>query len=163
MFKLIADGKVLGIAMCLFTFIGMAGCNDGQEIKDLIQNTNRLQIQMRSQASIVPYRLEQHQVLKEYFAEIANLALSLKRNSKFAETFNAMALNENLNDICGKVLISKSKEWAGVIQQCTRNGYFLCAEEVRAYPEIVSTIREKLNMELQKKFDQAEQCRMASG
>ncbi len=161
MWKSKSISNAVGIITCFIVLSGVSGCNDGEDIKNWVENTNKLQVKAKTQAEIVPYRQEQHQALKEYFTEIANVALSLKNDSKFAERFNSAAAKENINDICSKVLISRTREWENMVQRCTRNGFFLCAEEVRAYPEIIATIRGKLTTDLQKKFDQANYCRAA--
>jgi hypothetical protein len=152
-------GKFKSAGIVMMFFWGVTACDNSEAIKNWIENTNQLQIKVRAQSEIVPYRQEQHRALKEYFTELVNVALAMKNDPTFAEQFNSVAAKADLNEICRKVLINRASEWASMMQRCTRNAYFLCAEEVRAYPDIIAAIREKLLPEQQKRFDEATSCK----
>lgn len=152
--------KFIGLITFLIFTSGVSGCDESEDIKNWVENTNKLRATAKQQGDIVPYRQDQFKALKAYFVELNQMALALKNDSKFAERFNKGVANADLKETCPKVFLTRS-EWQAMVERCTRNNFFLCAEEVRAYPEMVSTIRGKLVSEQQKRFDQTPACKAA--
>lgn len=154
---------VLGLLVCLTTLSGISGCDDeGQDIQNWVENTSKLRATAKEQGNIVPYRQQQFKALKAYFAEINQMALALKNDANFAGRFNNAVARADLKATCAKVFITRP-EWQDMVERCTRNNFFLCAEEVRAFPDMVGTMRGKLVPEQQKRFDQTPSCRAALG
>ncbi len=116
-----------------------------------------LRVEAQRQGASVPYRQEQHQAFKAYFREINELALTVKGDPTIASRFNQEIAKADLALACGKVLMPKA-EWQAIVTGCTRNRFFLCAEEVRAYPEMVQAIREVLSADQKARFDSTPAC-----
>lgn len=144
--------------LSLLIFTGISGCDETADIQGWVENTSKIRIVALKQAEVSPYRNEQHKALKAYYAEINQMALALKNDSKFRGRFNAAVAKANLKEVCGKVFVNRN-EWQTMMTRCTRNRFFLCAEEVRAYPDLISAMRDGLSTEQRKRFDQTDSCR----
>ena len=151
----------LSLLACATVFAGVSGCDDnGQDIQNWVDRVSALRTTAKQQGDVVPYRQPQFKALKAYFAEMNQMALALVNDSKFASRFNSAVARADLKTTCAKVFLTRA-EWKVMMERCTRNNFFLCSEEVRAYPEMVTTLRGKLGADQQKRFDQTAACRAA--
>lgn len=148
----------LGVLAILGT--GVDGCDKAQDIQNWFDNTAKLKLTAKKQGDLTPYRQEQFEALKVYFSELNQMALSLKNDSGLKDRFNVAVTQSDLNTVCAKAFLSRA-DWQLMIQRCTRNNFFLCAEEVRSYPETVTAMRAALAVEQQKRFDEAKSCKEA--
>ena len=152
-------------SLCLLSgamiFSGISGCDDkGQDIQNWVEVTNKLRVTAKQQGNVVPYRQPQFKALKAYFAEMNQMALVLTNDAKFRQRFNGAVARADLQATCAKVFLTKP-EWKLMMERCTRNNFFLCSEEVRAYPDMALAMRGALTAEQVKRFDQAPSCRAA--
>ena len=141
--------------------LSLSGC-ESQGIQTWVESTNELRLNAQKQGEVVPYRREQFEALKSYFGTIGEMALSLKNDEDLARRFNRAIAKSDLNDTCAKVFIARD-EWEVMVERCTRNDFFLCAEEVRAYPEMVESLRGSLYEAQKIRFDATPSCMVASG
>lgn len=152
--------NLMAISSLVLGFIvlsGISGCDESKDIQNWVDNVSKLRTAALKQSEVKPYRDEQYNALKDYFAEINQMALALKNDSKLAERFNDAFGKVDPKQTCAKVLVQRP-EWEFMMRRCTKNRFFLCSEEVRAYPTLVSALREKLKPEQQKRFDQTSVC-----
>ena len=146
-------------ALILFTFT-FIGCEESIDIQAWVRTTDQHRGVARTQAEIIPYRNPQHQALKAYFEDLAQMALSLRTNASLAQRFNQALAQSNMSQMCGKIFIPRSN-WQIMMARCSRNRFFLCAEEVRAYPQIVLALKNRLSSDQQRRFDQTATCQAA--
>ncbi len=136
------------------SFLILSACDEAKDLSVWIENVNKLREVAKIQGEIIPYREEQFQAIKNYFSEIGQKALTLSSDAKSLEKFNAAIAGADFTSICTKIFLSR-QEWASIMERCIRNRFFLCAEEVRAYPEMITSIRKSLSAENLKKFDRS--------
>lgn len=148
----------MGLLFIATLSLGVSSCDDSLDLKNWMDNTEKLKVEAQNQSKITPYAGPQHKALKDYFSELANISLALKNDAKYAERFNAAIAQADINAVCRKVLMQK-EWWSYIMGRCTKNNFFLCAEEVRAYPDLIRALRAALRPELQRKFDEAPGCR----
>lgn len=151
---------VLGMLVAATFCLGASSCDDSMDLKNWVDNTEKLKIEAQNQAKVKPYAGPQQKALKDYFVELADMSLALKNDTNYAKRFNEALAKNDINAVCGKVLMQKDW-WTYIMSRCTKNNFFLCAEEVRAYPDIVSAMRGSLVAEQQKRFDKAPSCKGA--
>ncbi len=156
MFPDFAGLLFLGVAL-----VGSAGCKKGEDIQAWFEGTGKLKTEALEQAQVLPYRTEQHQALKGYFGQLGGMALSLKDDEKLRTRFNKAFGLAKPAEVCASVLMER-REWSSIVRNCRKNAFFLCAEEVRAYPDIVTALREGLAPDQRKRFDDTEACRAAT-
>lgn len=146
----------LGVLAILGT--GVDGCDKAQDIQNWVDNTAKLKLTAKRQGDVTPYRQEQYGALKAYFVELNQMALSLKNDATFKGRFDGAVAQSDLGEVCRRAFFTRV-DWELVIQRCTRNNFFLCAEEVRSYPETVAAIRGSLSPTQLKRFDNARACK----
>ncbi|MEK6579587.1 MAG: hypothetical protein AABZ55_10210 [Bdellovibrionota bacterium] len=149
--------KTIGLALLFSTFFG---CNGDKELSNWVDATTLKRDTARIVSNQTPYREEQYIGLQNYFAELAKMAANLESNADLTEGLNTEIAKVNLAEVCGKILITKNESQT-IIHHCTRNRFFLCSEEVRAYATIIQAFRSRLNTEQQKRFDETSDCRAA--
>ncbi len=157
--KLKNAGVVLCLITCFAMLTGVSGCDDQmQDIQNWVENTNKLRATAKQQGEVVPYRQAQFKALKDYFGEINQMVLALGNDANFAARFNTAVSKADLKATCAKVFLT-NLEWQTMVERCTRNNFFLCADEVKAYRDMVIGLRARLVPEQQKRFDQTPTCR----
>ena len=137
----------------------LLGCDSKSELEKWMNSVAPLKTVALQQAS--PYRRSEHEKLKAYFEAIAKKAYELKAESKAAEQLQKDFLQApSAKEVCEKVLISRWA-WEQLQSHCHKNEFFLCAEEVRAYPDAVTVIKNSLNGESLKRFETEPSCSQA--
>jgi hypothetical protein len=134
----------------------LAGC-ENEDIRAWRDETKALRITAEREIPSAPYRREEHLAFKAYFASLGTMALSLRQDAGKPERFNEAASREGIGRLCQDVFMNEAS-WQRLMEGCTKNRFFLCAEEVRAYPSFVRALRERLRPELQRRFDEAPLC-----
>ena len=144
--------------ICMVAVMTLVACNEEEEIQKWIDSVDQLRTQVQEAMDKTPYQQEQQIKFKNYFGEIEQKALSLKDDEKVVKFFNEFVAKRDLGAICSKLFIAKI-DWQKIMKGCTQNRFFLCAEEVRGYPDIVLAIRSRLIPDQQKRFDEIPACR----
>ncbi len=133
-------------------------CNEEGDIQKWIQNIEHLKSAAQEERDHTPYGQKQQETLKAYFSEINQMVVTLKKEEKYVEPLNSFIKKNGLATLCPKILILKD-EWQMIMRHCTRNRFFLCAEEVRSYPQILSALKTTLNSKNKNKFDTTPACK----
>ncbi|MGK5087363.1 hypothetical protein WDW86_07375 [Bdellovibrionota bacterium FG-2] len=139
---------------------GLSGCNENVAVQEWIGRVDPLRAKTVESVNSFPYHLEQHQAFKNYFSEIEQIALKLTQDKTYVTNFNNALAKTNFQDACARVFIPL-QDWQTIMGHCLKNGLFICSEEVRVYPELVSAIRGLLVPEQQKRFDSTPSCQRA--
>jgi hypothetical protein len=149
--------RTLLIAM---TVLVVAGCKEGKELNAWVEATEKFKVKAQDATAVMPYRAEQQEAFKAYFSQVTEMANRLKDDSAFSDKFSKLASTSDLSMVCGKVFLPKT-EWSVIVERCTRNGFFLCAEEVKSYGDVVTVIRSYLSTEMKQRFDGTPTCAAA--
>ena len=155
-----SERQHLLVALATTFLLGVAGCDETAAIKQWVAKVEPLRVKAVGEISSVPYQAAQHQVFKNYFAEIGGTALRLVQDNDFATAFNKAIAKTDLKDACVRVFMER-RDWEAIRDHCLRNGLFICAEEVRVYPDLVASIRSRLVPEQQRRFDAVPECERA--
>jgi len=139
---------------------GASSCDEKTLVNDWVSKVNPARAKVRTGMKVVPYQLQQQTDFKSYFGEIGTMAVRLTQDSDYAEGFNQGVAKSDLKVLCGKVFIERA-EWETIVGNCTKNGFFLCSDEVKYYPDLVTALRKLLTPDLQRKFDSTPPCRNA--
>lgn len=148
--------QVWTLLLFLFLSIFVAGC-ENEDMQTWKNETKQLRLAAETQIASAPYRREQHLAFKSYFSSLATMALSLQQDAGKRQRFNEAASRAGMNGLCGDVFMGAAS-WRALMGSCTKNRFFLCAEEVRAYPGFMRAFRGALRPELRQQFDQAPRC-----
>ncbi len=146
-----------GVLLLVVVSVIVSGCDEKKETQKWVDKVAPLKAEVFKQMDTQPYRATQHQAFKAYFAEIADLALKLNEDEKLKKELNKFVSRIDVSQVCSKALISQA-DWKALNSRCTKGRLYVCAEEVRAYGEIVSAVRTKLDATQQRRFDEASSC-----
>lgn len=147
--------RILSCMVLMFFFMA---CNEEEEIQMWIQKIEQFKINVQEERDHAPYGQKQQEAFKAYFSEINQMVVTLKKEEKYVKPFNTVIEKNDLATLCSKALLLK-EEWQGIMRHCTRNRFFLCSEEVRSYPEMLSALRSYLRTKNKNKFDTIPACK----
>ena len=153
-------GMKLSVVLLFMILPVLSGCNEKKETEKWIVTLSQKLQAVRLEAGDVPYRQEQHLALRNYFSEVAKGVLVLKQEPKKAEAFNSVFRKLEADAVCSRTLISSS-EWRQIAGNCVRNRFFICSDEVRAYPELLVALTDQLTADNRRRFDDSPTCRAA--
>lgn len=145
--------------LSIFSLFLIMGCDEEKQIKEWISKVNGSRQQVSQELNNIPYKKAQYQIFKEYFSEVNKINSTLEEENKFIEPFNEVVSKNNLFELCAKLFLPKD-EWQLLMNRCQKNRFFLGPEEARAYPEIISALRNYLSSENQKRFDETQTCQI---
>lgn len=141
----------------LCALVVLSGCRDG-EMAARISGLESLRAAASKQVEHAPYRLAQHQAFKAYFAQIESIARDLRERKGAARSLGRALKKAEFESLCARVWMPKA-EWITLVSLCSRQGFFLCAEEVRAYPDLVRAFRDGLPEPERVRFMESKACR----
>ncbi|MBI2521875.1 MAG: hypothetical protein HYV97_15775 [Bdellovibrio sp.] len=140
--------------------IGFSGCKEDVALRDWIKKVDELRIKALEAMPQTPYQSEQHHAFRNYFGQIEQVTVQLVQSKDYKAAFNRAIAKVDLKDACGRVFLGH-QDWQAILDNCTKNGLFICSEEVRVYSDLVVEIRKQLVPEQQKRFDQTPECQGA--
>lgn len=143
--------KLLPLILVVFT-----GC-ESFSIPEWIAETKETRQEVEKSFQFSTLSQLEYQAFKNYFARITNLGVALTQEKKSASELNKSLEKTSLEGLCGDLFVSES-DWQKLMQKCTVGRFFLCPEEVRAYPDIVKAIRGKLNASNERRFSESSSC-----
>lgn len=127
------------------------------EVVSMVANVSKLRLEAASTLKAVPYREKEHQAIKNYFVGLKGLISQLQSNSKTNRRFNDYLGSQDIAKVCMDILLSSS-EWDQIKVNCTRNRYFLCAEDVNEYPDTKKTFALEIAPHLLEQFMNTPEC-----
>ena len=140
--------------------LSLAGCKASQDIGAWVDQVSPLKSKVDTASDVSPYLVEQQQTFKQYFSTIEDVAVRLAQDPSYVTGFNAGLQSMDLGATCAKVFVSRVL-WKKIMNRCLKQGFFICSDEVRYYPDLLQGIRAKLTAELQQKFDHTPECESA--
>lgn len=159
-FRAIVSQVLSLTTLVAFSMLVMGCDHDSEPFQQWLSATNQTRLAAQREWPLAPYRQRQHQAFKNYFSQINQLSQNLRNDQSYTARFNQAVSQGNIQEICTKAFMPRL-EWQEIMSRCTKNRFFLCAEEVRAYPEMVAFIRTRLNAAEQRRFGQALSCQTA--
>lgn len=150
--------KKISIILTILILPFLIGCESEKDLRNWMVKTETARIDALKESEVVPYRNAQFTAFKSYFKEINILATSLKEDGKRSKKLNMVLKKMDLEEVCSQIFM-EINDWKLIAKNCTKNRFFLCSEEVRAYPEAVKVLRKLLSEDQKIRFDQAGSCR----
>lgn len=144
--------KILIFLISILSFSAFA-----QTVEQNIEILGQKKSEIDSFLDKTPYQNEQHSVMESYFQGMNKFALEVRDFSRSTTRFNNVVSRMGVSQFCNKVLLDL-KRWEDLKQNCTRNGFFVCAEEVRSYDVAKNILKNKLNNKLKKEFEENGVC-----
>lgn len=158
---MINDKKTCWKVSCVLVLlsVGALGCRDS-DVLYAVKEIQRFRLDAQKQAQILPYRQAQQEAFRLYFSEVVAQAALIKSEDWRINYLNGWVADDSLPQLCAQIMMPKAI-WQKIVTGCTRNRFFLCVDEIKAYQEAVLALRAKLQPEQRKRFDQTPACRVA--
>lgn len=142
----------------LFFLILSISSSYAQTVEQQLEEVGRNRTALESIVDRVPYQTEQHQVIETYFKNLNDLAIELKDYQKSQKRFNNYVAQNGVEAFCKNTFLDK-KRWADLQRNCNKNGFFICAEEVRSFNLLKESLKNSLYEDAKKQFMTTESCK----
>lgn len=149
------------VFVTLGMLIFLAACKGSLDGAQWVKDTHDARENVLAAIPEAPYQQKQHDALKNYFEKSEELLQLFALDEKNAEGFNEFVQAQDLNEICLSTLLPPGA-WPQAMRNCKKNRYFLCTEAVRRYPCNVRSLRDSLQPDNRKRFDESPACRQAT-
>jgi hypothetical protein len=127
-----------------------------QSIDPYIKAIAQARVEVESNIERTPYQSAQHATFKQYFLELEDLIKDLKASSKLVRKLQSYIGND-LGSVCKEVFLEKAL-WNELVKRCTKNRFFLCAEEVNAFGVYKDAFKEHLTEAQKEEFTNNSNC-----
>lgn len=101
---------------------------------------------------------DDHRIIKAYFSSLSNLDGDVAQFAKYRRRFNTNVRSTGVETFCGTVLLDVDR-YNALVLNCTKNGYFLCSDDVLTFVETKKQLSEKLDADLKTEFAKLDKCR----
>ncbi len=128
----------------IFLLLISMGSVYAQDISGSVSNITKLKGEALSTLGSTPYRAKEHQLIKDYFVGLMEFSVQARDNSKMNRRLNSYLASGDIAKFCSDILLD-TKDWNQIKQNCTRNRFFLCSEEVNEFPEFKKTLSGSLS------------------
>lgn len=128
-----------------------------QNIEPYMNDISKAKIEVESNINQTPYQKSQQDIFKKYFTELGILISDIKGSEKLGRRYQAYAVKTGLPVLCATLFLDKAL-WVELVKKCTKNRFFLCAEEVKDLDTHKESLRKLLSVELREEFLKVPEC-----
>ena len=128
----------------VMTIVWSLGSFAQEDAESRVERIASLRMNVESVLNIEHYKADEHATIKAYFSELSALTEDLGLYSKYRRRFNRFLRNDGVESFCKSAYLDKGR-WNTLVQNCTKNNFFLCSEEVRIYPEHKAALKAQLD------------------
>jgi hypothetical protein len=119
--------KKLGLAL---TALFLVACDENKEIESWLLNAPQAVSRISQLDSVGRLERKDYEVSRDYARGLVELTLAMQNNSNAKSRFLSEYSKRGAKGVCQDFLLRTSEE-KRLYELCTRNGFFLCAEEVK--------------------------------
>jgi hypothetical protein len=117
------------------------GCDEEERrAVESYKTVENLRAQTVAQSNRLPYRTQQHMAFKRYFSYLAHEVQFLRAADDARNAMLRLLKSQNI-EVTRRALFISRAQWSEIMKSCVRNGYFVCADEVAAYPKILRAFK----------------------
>jgi hypothetical protein len=132
-------------------------CVFAQNIETYVKDISAAKKGVADSVLSTPYLKEQHGIFKNYFVELGGLAEDIRNMPKLAKKYDSYLRNVGLESFCSQIFL-ETLTWDVLLKNCTKNRFFLCANEVKGLPEYKKGLRDLMADDLKSEFDASLSC-----
>lgn len=129
-----------------------------QDVSSRSDNIAQARVELEAVMDKKPYQGPEHASIKKYFSDLQTLIEDLESFPKYKKRFNQMVRSEGIETYCKKVFLD-SVRWKDLVKNCTKNNFFLCAEDVRIFPETKLALSNMMDADLKAQFLATNKCK----
>lgn len=110
-----------------------------------------------AQINSTPYKKEQHEAFLNYFYKFGEFIDDVNGSESIQDRFQSYVATEGVSTLCKKFLLSED-DWKTLMGRCTKNRFFLCADEIKEYGLYKQSLKRLLTAEQQDTFSKISHC-----
>lgn len=114
-------------------------------------------VEVESNIEKKPFLKAEHDIFKKYFVALDSFIGDIKASQKLTRRYHNHVSSIGIKTFC-KDLFLDLPRWNDLVRNCTKNRFFLCAEEVRAFDVYKTGLRDLLTAEQQELFKKEPAC-----
>lgn len=122
-------------------------------------NVGNLKNSISQQIKDVPYSNENQNAFREYFISLKFLAAKANDSKIENKKFNKTIMSLGISEFCHDILLDYN-DYETLVENCTQNSFFLCAEILRDYNVIFNDLKSALDDETLKEFSSIVGCKI---
>lgn len=130
---------------------------NSQTVEPYISSLSKARADVEANIDQKPYKKEQQQVFKNYFIEIGELVNDVNGSDRFYKRFQNYNSSNGVSSLCKSIILGKDS-WSNLVANCTKNRFFLCAEEIKAFDLYKESLKRLLTKEQQDEFAKLPEC-----
>jgi hypothetical protein len=130
-----------------------------QNMDSYVASIEKAKIEVESNIERTPYQKVHQDSFKAYFIELGSLVEDLDNSDKFKRRYQSFFETQGAKDFCKSLFLDKTR-WNELVKKCTKNRFFLCAEEVKAFPAFKEAMRDRLTDEMKAEFSKEASCEL---
>lgn len=100
---------------------------------------------------------EDHKVIRAYFSSLNSFDADLEMYPKYRRRFDYSIRSIGVASFCENVFLDLGR-YRELTSSCTKNGYFLCSDEVMTFKDTKKRLSEKLEADLKTEFEKLSNC-----
>ena len=81
----------------------------------------------------------------------------MKESDRLVRRFQNYFGSKGAANFCKELFLDKSR-WNDLVKKCTKNRFFLCAEEIKSFAAYKEALKENLTPEMKEEFSQEALC-----
>lgn len=140
------------LALALMTSTAFA-----QDVSQSIDGLRNSRTEVESNVARTPYQKSQQDVFKQYFTGLNDFVAEIKGSEYLFDEFNSYVLRTGVAAFCKSVLLDNVR-WKELVKNCTKNRFFLCAEEIKSFQAAKAGLRDLLYQDLKNEFSRSNNC-----
>ncbi len=147
-----SDLTLLAVAL-----LALNGCRDSDVLHRITQ-IQELKAKALAEVSHTPYQTKQHEAFAAYYSAIMAEGVAILEEANWRlSLLNAWVNEGELPEMCRDLFVDRDT-YRTLIRNCTRNRFFLCADEVQTYDEALKAVLAKLTPENRRKLEATPEC-----
>ena len=128
------------------------------DVNKSVEQLKEAKIEIYKVVDQTPYKEAEQIKIKNYFLRLDELISEVKNRKRLVRKFNKSLKQADLNLFCSTSFIEKTF-YSKLLSSCTKNRFFICADEVQGYENQIKAFKELLNEEMITQFNETEACR----
>lgn len=141
-----------------YIFLFLSFESYAQTVEPYVSSITKARIEVESNIEQSPYKKEQQEIFKNYFIEISEFINDINGSDRLFKRFQSYTSSNGVSSFCKNVLLEKNL-WNDLIAKCTKNRFFLCAEEIKAFDLYKESLKRLLTKAQQDEFSTLSECK----
>lgn len=140
-----------------FLIIIFSGSAFAQDVDTYLEEVSASKSNVENSIDKLPFGTAEHETFRSYFQSLQTFAEDVLNSKRFRRRIDSYANRNGLDQLCEQAFLAED-HWEKLLSNCTKNGFFLCAEEVKKYKEYRANLGKALSTATKEAFFKNPKC-----